>query len=743
MTSNYQYPTADLLGRSQLQKVFITLIAFIVLSIFSGCAERESLTSSQSANLSADSQESFVKFEAHLETIRQALKIPGMSAAVVRDQELVWASGFGYADIENQIAALPDTPYGLASVTKPVAAVLVMQLVEQGLIDLDTPVKHYGVNAGNDGVTVRHLLTHTSEGELGTSFYYNGDRYALLGGVIEGATGNTFAKQLSKRVLVPLGMKSTALNPINDWYRPSSSGIEDFARTIGLSDGFQNYPGVYSRLAQPYQFDQDYNLIPGKYHLHHNPAAGMISSVTDLARFDIALEQGLLLADSTKAEMWSPAFSTYQDRPDLMYGLGWYTQKFDGLDLYWHTGRWAPSTSALYLKVPEADLTFIVLANTDNLTVPFYGVGVGDISKSALALSFFRHIVYPQVNGISLPEIDWSATEGTLVNQINEVNDPEVRLLLERELWSFRQVHASVGHTDQVYKLTRVNARAFPGSKYRSDELFTNLPGKYPVIPPVIPAASFVWLSRITAAWFILVVISLLAVLFRLRKDEHTSRYGKVIWLVGTIFLGPFAILYHVLSHPRPGRGGPENWQRALRASVLTITGYTLGWVLAMAILRYSGSDPHPLLILGVSYLIPLLMSLLLFRFPLQIQMEKSRARKVFSRILLAEVINVNLVYGVFFSLTMLASEKVLTTIPQISSPFFWDMLSFIACVGVAAVFPLQYWMVRQSYRLPSSTSTDITEGAPLPTLRASWPALLSTFLIMFAALVVTITLLA
>jgi hypothetical protein len=235
----------------------------------------------------------------------------------------------------------------------------------------------------------------------------------------------------------------------------------------------------------------------------------------------------------------------------------------------------------------------------------------------------------------------------------------------------------------------------------------------------------------------------LLAILFRLRNDEHSSRYEKVIWLVGTTFLGPFALLNHVLSHPISGRGGPENWQRALSASVLTITGYTLAWILAITLLRYSGSDPHPLLILGVSYLTPLLVSLLLFRIPLQIQREKSRSRSVFSRSLLAEVITVNLVFAVFFLLTMLVSEKLLTTIPQISSPFFWVMISLIACVGVVVVFPLQSWMIRQGSRLQSSITTDEAEGTPLPTFRTSWPALLSTFVIMFAALAVTITLLA
>jgi len=66
--------------------------------------------------------EVLVQFEQELEFLRQALKIPGMSAAIVQNQELVWTKGFGYADIENKVEATPDTPYLLASVTKPIAS---------------------------------------------------------------------------------------------------------------------------------------------------------------------------------------------------------------------------------------------------------------------------------------------------------------------------------------------------------------------------------------------------------------------------------------------------------------------------------------------------------------------------------------------------------------------------------------------------------------------------------------------
>ena len=119
----------------------------------------------------------FAAFEQELESIRQALSIPGMSAAVVEDQEIIWVQGFGYADLDQQVAASGETPYQLASVTKPIAATLVMQLVEDGLLSLDDPVEWYGIEVESDGqVLVRHLLNHTSQGAPGEVHFYNGDR---------------------------------------------------------------------------------------------------------------------------------------------------------------------------------------------------------------------------------------------------------------------------------------------------------------------------------------------------------------------------------------------------------------------------------------------------------------------------------------------------------------------------------------------------------------------------------------
>ncbi|MGD8869176.1 MAG: serine hydrolase domain-containing protein, partial [Gemmatimonadales bacterium] len=83
-------------------------------------------------------------FEARLDSLRVELQIPGLSAAIAKDGEIVWSEGFGYSDAEAGRPATPTTPFHLASLTKPFAATIVMQLVEQGTVGLDDPVSDYG-----------------------------------------------------------------------------------------------------------------------------------------------------------------------------------------------------------------------------------------------------------------------------------------------------------------------------------------------------------------------------------------------------------------------------------------------------------------------------------------------------------------------------------------------------------------------------------------------------------------------
>jgi len=155
------------------------------------------------------------QFEQHLEDLRIGSHIPAITAVIAHGQEIVWARGFGLADLATQRAAADTTVYHLASLTKPFAATVIMQLVEEGKVGLDDPVSNYGIHLGTGVgvVRVRHLLSHTSEGTPGTSFSYNGDRFGLLDSVIAHGAGKPFAAALAERIMTPLGLLRTAPNP--------------------------------------------------------------------------------------------------------------------------------------------------------------------------------------------------------------------------------------------------------------------------------------------------------------------------------------------------------------------------------------------------------------------------------------------------------------------------------------------------------------------------------------------------
>src|SRR6476620_11838905 len=96
--------------------------------------------------------ERFSNLEQRLDGLREQLKIPAMSCAIVKDQKVVWAKGFGFADVEKKIPATEHTSYHLASLTKTFASTILMQLVQEGKIKLEDPVSKYGILLESEGV---------------------------------------------------------------------------------------------------------------------------------------------------------------------------------------------------------------------------------------------------------------------------------------------------------------------------------------------------------------------------------------------------------------------------------------------------------------------------------------------------------------------------------------------------------------------------------------------------------------
>ena len=316
-------------------------------------------------------------FEAALDSIRVDLQIPGLAAAIAQGGDVVWARGFGFADVESGREATDTTAFYLASVTKSVAAIVLMQLVEEGLVDLDDPISDYGVSLEADGViAVKHVFNHTSEGTPGTVFRYSGNRYIRLGDVMLQASGRTFAQLLSERILRPLGLRHTA---------PDVELLADFYEA-GL-----DRQAFLANLAMPYEL-RGGQVVPSGRLRHFSPAAGLVSSVRDVAAISIALDADEFLDPATKEIMLSPTIEI--NGPDRTYGLGWYVQTYQGVKLEWHFGL-AVGHSSLLVRAPEQGLTFVALANTSRLTGA-YDMSAADIMETGPGRLFVESFVLGQ-----------------------------------------------------------------------------------------------------------------------------------------------------------------------------------------------------------------------------------------------------------------------------------------------------------------------------------------------------------
>ena len=305
------------------------------------------------------------RFLAHVRTLRETARIPGLAVVVLRGTSCVLAEGLGYADLADRTPVTPETLFNIASVAKPLSAVVALRLVELGRLDLDRPLqefpgyREYRTEARAAGglffrdfdddpktpLTLRHLLAMEANGPAGTRFLYNPPAYSWASRPLAAAGQAPFSELVDRHVFKPAGMAHSAR----------------IHRTLPLP------APLAALLARPYHVAPD-----GSFALSAPPppqgdgaAGGVISSALDLARFDRALTEGKLLAADSRKTMWTAGRAP--DGRDLPYGLGWFVKEVNGEKLVWHTGLWEGAYSALYLKIPGRDLTLILLANSDGL----------------------------------------------------------------------------------------------------------------------------------------------------------------------------------------------------------------------------------------------------------------------------------------------------------------------------------------------------------------------------------------
>jgi CubicO group peptidase (beta-lactamase class C family) len=267
-------------------------------------------------------------------------------------------------------------------VSGTLAAVLLLQCVEQRRLGLDKPFKRYGLDAPEGDATLRQILSHTPPEPANEPFIYSPERYAQLTPLMEWCAPQPYRKSVAHRILNRLAMlDSVPGTDLQDPDLPLPEGLLD-------PDDLERYRQVLGKLAVPYKVDgkgrAERNDLPG---VPITAAGGLVSTVRDLARLDKALDDRVLLADETLAAAWSPAGE--RDGVTSPMGLGWFVQFYKGERIVWHFGYVQNGYSSLVLKVPSRGLTFILLANSDGLSAPFQ-LQSGNVTRSLFATLFLR-----------------------------------------------------------------------------------------------------------------------------------------------------------------------------------------------------------------------------------------------------------------------------------------------------------------------------------------------------------------
>ena len=304
----------------------------------------------------ADKTDIYGEIDAYLQTCAKNARIPSMSVTIVDKENVLLSQSYG--DCESC-----DTPFLLGSVSKSFTAVCIMQLAEQGKIDLNANISAYLPNATDDDrITVRQLLNHTSGlgehqtlenyriiNEQGMHVYANVN-YSLLGEIIESVSGQSYDEYIKENVFEPLQLMNTAATP--------DESIEN-----GLIDGYTNYWGFHIKNTHKYPSSENAWITV--------PAGYISSSANDLGKYlQMYLNggNGIVSAQSIETMFYGDTVYIDDDVP-YWYGYGWNTIKEPLSEpVLRHSGLVETGTSCIFI-LPESGIAIAITANVNDYFV--------------------------------------------------------------------------------------------------------------------------------------------------------------------------------------------------------------------------------------------------------------------------------------------------------------------------------------------------------------------------------------
>jgi CubicO group peptidase (beta-lactamase class C family) len=337
----------------------------ILLVLAQGCALQEPTPAPAPAAGATEEVSTIVA------TALNGQQVPGASLVVMKGDRIVLARGFGVESVERADEVTPETAFPLNSISKQFTAALILKLAEEGKLSIDDPVARHlpDFTALPQGLTLRHLLTHTSgmrdivaQPELnavlekpgateeefvararhspadfapGARWSYANINYAMLTLIAERASGQGLEGALRERFFGPLGLSSLRVCP----QHPGGTRGESRGHTR-TQDKFEPHP------------PENFQLFRGM--------GGLCGTATDLARWGHALAAGKVLSAQSYAQMIAPA--RLNDGRTADYGMGMALASPDGTRRLGH-GGYGGGFSEQFAHYPEGELTVVLMMN--------------------------------------------------------------------------------------------------------------------------------------------------------------------------------------------------------------------------------------------------------------------------------------------------------------------------------------------------------------------------------------------
>ena len=372
-------------------KRFLIILIIITSAFFAFADEKQ------------DYSDAFTIIEVWLDAQKDFDKLPGISAIIVDDQNVLWEGAYGYSNVEEKIKAKPNTLYSICSISKLFTSVAIMKLYDEGKLRLDDTVDEllpwYDLKQAyleSGPITVRSMMTHSSglpresaypywtapefdfpcreevKGKLSeqetlypasTYFQYSNLGLTLLGEIVEEVSGLPYDEYIEKTIIKPLKLKDTR----------TVLPEKKFGKQLAVGYAMLNRQGIREKL--------DLFQAEGI-----KPAAGFSSNVRDLAKF---ASWQFRLRDSKEAEIIKPAtlknmHNVHWMDPDfdLTWGLGFYVYQHNGNKWAGHNGSCPGYKTTLQLDL-DSKMAYSVMINANGVSPYHYAHAMNDIMLKA------------------------------------------------------------------------------------------------------------------------------------------------------------------------------------------------------------------------------------------------------------------------------------------------------------------------------------------------------------------------